>query len=625
MPTQQKDPVRAPESRPDDKSQRRQREQASRVRRMNWIKFRAHLECANVHIGLKISQQLTRFKTWAKGRPEAGQIGEFLYSVGFAGEYSVLSLGRAIRNQSMEMCHWLWNHLLRGWTALHNVGVDICEDITAPFKRFAQGMRNIRAFVKEEKERSTTADAAKQGIGYFFRGLKLYAPLARRGMSYLMPVVALGIFIYTVSTVLGYNYVLAVEVNGDVVGYVQSENIFDDAKADLSQRIQDASGTGENWEIHPRYTIAVSDDVLDESAMVDAILAHSSDQIRDATALYVDGRLAAVTTEGDKLRKELQSMLDEFKIPDKPQVIPEFQQQVETVDGVYFTNSIDEYNNISQMLHGEVEGEVYDQVKNGDSPSLIASRNDLTTQQLYDMNGGEDAVNAKMFPGEQMLVKQQVKFLTVQTVETITDTRPIKFQTVEEKDDSMAFGSRKTVVEGVDGVEEYTINRYTRNGVVWDEPVESHVIAEPVTAVIKVGTKLPNGLSANTGSGELWWPVPNYTYVSRWMSGYHTGTDICAPYGSPIIASDSGRVITATYHFSYGNYVVIDHGNGYRTLYAHASQLLVSPGQGVEQGQIIARVGSTGNSTGNHCHYELYRNGVRFGAQSLWGGGRRPV
>lgn len=625
MPTQQKDPVRAPQSQPDDKSQRRQREQASRIRRMNWIKRRAGFECSLVHRSLRFSQKLDRLKAWAKGRPEAGQLGEFLYSMGFGGEYTVLRAGRAIHRKGVQLGTWLGDHLIRIWHVLHRAAADAWVDITAPFKRFAQGLRNIRTFMKEEKERSSTAGAAKQGVGYFFRGLKLYAPLARRGLAYLMPVAALGVFVYTVSTVLNYNYVLAVEVNGDIVGYVQSESVFDEAKDDLTQRIQDASGADADWDIQPRYTIAVSDDVLGESAMVDAILAHSSDQIQDATALYVDGRLAAVTTEGDRLREELQSMLDEFKIPDKPEVVPEFQQHVETVQGVYFTDSIDDYSNISQMLHGEVEGEVFDQVRTGDSPSLIASRNDLTTQQLYDMNGGQDAVNNKMFPGEQLLVKQQVKFLTVQTVETITDTRPIKFETVEEKDDSMPFGSRKTVTEGVDGVEEYTINRYTRNGVVWDEPVESHVVTEPVTAVIKVGTKLPNGLSVSTGSGDLWWPVPNYTYVSRWMSSYHTGTDICAPYGSPIIASDSGRVVTATYHYSYGNYVVIDHGNGYRTLYAHASQLLVSPGQGVEQGQIIARVGSTGNSTGNHCHFELFRNGVRFGAQTLWGGGRRPV
>lgn len=99
------------------------------------------------------------------------------------------------------------------------------------------------------------------------------------------------------------------------------------------------------------------------------------------------------------------------------------------------------------------------------------------------------------------------------------------------------------------------------------------------------------------------------------MSSYHKGADICAPYGTPIYAADSGVVTTAGYHYSYGNYVIINHGNGYRTLYAHASRLNVHVGQAVSQGDVIAYVGSTGNSSGNHCHFEVYVNGVRRSAR----------
>ena len=88
----------------------------------------------------------------------------------------------------------------------------------------------------------------------------------------------------------------------------------------------------------------------------------------------------------------------------------------------------------------------------------------------------------------------------------------------------------------------------------------------------------------------------------------------------PIIASDSGVVVTATYHWSYGNYVVIDHGNGWRTLYGHMSSIAVSSGQGVARGQVIGYIGSTGNSTGNHCHFEMYQNGVRVSARNFFGG-----
>ncbi|MFR3227368.1 MAG: M23 family metallopeptidase, partial [Blautia massiliensis (ex Durand et al. 2017)] len=110
------------------------------------------------------------------------------------------------------------------------------------------------------------------------------------------------------------------------------------------------------------------------------------------------------------------------------------------------------------------------------------------------------------------------------------------------------------------------------------------------------------------------------TYVSRWMSSGHRGADICAPYGVPVLASDSGTVVAAGWHWSYGNYVEIDHGNGYTTLYGHMSRIVVAQGQAVTQGQKIGEVGSTGNSTGNHCHFEMTYNGSLFSAYTLFPG-----
>ena len=104
------------------------------------------------------------------------------------------------------------------------------------------------------------------------------------------------------------------------------------------------------------------------------------------------------------------------------------------------------------------------------------------------------------------------------------------------------------------------------------------------------------------------------------MSSTHKGVDIRANYGASIIASDGGVVTTAGWHYSYGNYVIINHGGGRQTLYAHASSLAVHVGQAVSQGQVIAYVGSTGNSTGNHCHFEMFENGVRISAKKYFAG-----
>ena len=120
-------------------------------------------------------------------------------------------------------------------------------------------------------------------------------------------------------------------------------------------------------------------------------------------------------------------------------------------------------------------------------------------------------------------------------------------------------------------------------------------------------------------SGRMLWPVPGHymlsdTFRARYnpVNGrreFHTGIDIPVPTGSPILAADSGVVIRAGWVNGYGYTVIIDHGNGVSTLYGHNSRLVVSTGQYVEKGQQISRAGSTGNSTGPHCHFEIRVNG----------------
>ncbi len=121
--------------------------------------------------------------------------------------------------------------------------------------------------------------------------------------------------------------------------------------------------------------------------------------------------------------------------------------------------------------------------------------------------------------------------------------------------------------------------------------------------------------------GTLQWPVPlDYTKVTSgfaWRTSpitgrkeLHNGIDIPAPLGTSVYAANTGTVVIATWHYSYGNYIMIDHGGGIMTLYAHNSQLLVSVGDKVKKGQVIAKVGSTGDSTGNHCHFSVRKNGA---------------
>ncbi len=163
-----------------------------------------------------------------------------------------------------------------------------------------------------------------------------------------------------------------------------------------------------------------------------------------------------------------------------------------------------------------------------------------------------------------------------------------------------------------------------RETVVWQvpKPVEVRRTTQGVR-VYRVG-KCGEVAIPPLGTGSFIYPA-NRRYLSGYDFGrYHPGLDFAGRLGEPIYASDAGTVIYAGYSLNaagvpvgYGQYVVLDHGNGYQTLYAHASQLYVSCGQQVAKGAVIAAIGSVGRSTGPHLHYEIRYNGVAVNPWNL--------
>ena len=163
------------------------------------------------------------------------------------------------------------------------------------------------------------------------------------------------------------------------------------------------------------------------------------------------------------------------------------------------------------------------------------------------------------------------------------------------------------------------------------EEVES-LIAQATAAASRSSSVTSSGSSSGnvtyTG-GKFAWPVPGRSYISSGYgyrarpigsgSEFHTGYDIPASYGANIVAAEAGTVIYASYMNGYGYTVMIDHGGGLVTLYGHNSKLTVSKGDTVSRGQTIAKAGSTGNSTGPHCHFEVRKNGSHTSPQPYLG------
>lgn len=139
------------------------------------------------------------------------------------------------------------------------------------------------------------------------------------------------------------------------------------------------------------------------------------------------------------------------------------------------------------------------------------------------------------------------------------------------------------------------------------------------------------GVTFTYTGGQLGWPLSGYSRISSGYSGrihpvsgkwqsQHAGIDIPAPRGTPVLAAEDGVVISTGYMGGYGYTVIVDHGGGLSTLYAHNSALSVSKGQTVSRGQKVAEVGSTGTSTGNHCHFEVRVNGSHTNPLPYLGG-----
>ena len=151
---------------------------------------------------------------------------------------------------------------------------------------------------------------------------------------------------------------------------------------------------------------------------------------------------------------------------------------------------------------------------------------------------------------------------------------------------------------------------------------EQKAVVEAMEAAILAEKKrlIEENKSAVTyDGGQFAWPAPKYvrisddygnrTHPTLGVQQFHNGIDMAAPGGSPILAAYDGEVVAADYSATMGNYVMINHGDGLITIYMHASSLLVSKGQMVVRGEEIAKVGTTGRSTGNHLHFSVRKDG----------------
>lgn len=562
--------------------------------------------------------------------PRVHAIGDALYLIGFWFEYFLIcaarGVGKTVRAVVLQAGRLLILILRPFLLGL----ITLCSDLTAPFRRMSSGMRHMRELAQALPEESSR-EIRRERFRYFRRGARLYFPLVLNALAYLLPVAALAGFAYIVQDRMNVNYVLEVMVNGEPVGSVASEQVFESARDDVQGRIQTVQDSDQDaratmaavtqLELDPTYTLAIGGDVMNEMEVANAILSASGGAIGEATAVYIDGSLQFVTQDGDHLRSYLESVKQPYEDASDPNVRVSFVHDISLVDGLYLQASMVSYSDILSVLNEGGGARTYTAAE-GDTVQTVLDATGVAWDSLAALNPDLTGTDQELAGGTEVITGvQSPDLLQVKVIRRESYTSEIPYDTVETQSSEYDFGETVVTSAGQNGLQEITQDITYIDGVQTEiSTVSVETLQEPVSEYVTKGTHLKSGMTANYGSGEWMWPVPQYTYVSRWMSSFHKGADICAAYGTPIYASDSGVVVTAGYHYSYGNYVVIDHGNGWTTLYGHMSALGCSSGQAVERGEVIGYVGSTGNSTGNHCHFEMHHNGTLVSARNFFGG-----
>jgi len=262
---------------------------------------------------------------------------------------------------------------------------------------------------------------------------------------------------------------------------------------------------------------------------------------------------------------------------------------------------------ITLILTGNREPKTY-VVQGGDTVWDIAIENDLSPYELMEMNPG---VENKISIGQTLNLYQVNPYVTVKTKEVVTATEKIEYRVQYENTTNLYKGQSQVKVAGNYGAKIVVAELVKENGVVVSSnTLSEEITAEPLTQVTILGTKT---IPIKTGSGQLGVPVTNIEISSAYGSRggtRHYGVDLRMPKGSSIMAADGGTVTKACYAGSYGNLIIINHGNGIETYYSHCDTMCVSIGQDVTKGQVIGTVGSTGNATGNHLHFEVRLDGV---------------
>lgn len=510
------------------------------------------------------------------------------------------------------------------------------------FGKASGAFRNFRASVKCNGLLSAVRQELKDAFGSAKRNMSVFGTI----VNHLVPVAAIVLLVSVVYRTASTSYGISVEYNGKELGVVADESVINDAQQVIADK---ACYYDTEDEIYVTASLSIKplsgyEEVMDEVALatkmeeeipeidfsaaaepaeaaVEAEPTAAEQELEGkvrAYAVTIDGEYIGAVSDTSDIAQFIEDEKDEYLTDDV--VAVSFDKDVEFDYEKYVDpDEVIDQQNVIDKLTSIVSEPVYYEVQAGDSPWNIARDHDMDLDELkncfitFDGKQIEDITEYCPI-GATIQLSAEVPYLQTLVTKKVTYTDVVDYEIIKTEDPDMYKGDSVVDVKGVEGEAEVTALITYKNDVqISKEVLERTIIREPVAKEMRVGTrKTTTEVSTGSGgSGTYFWPVGG-GYISDTFGGSrgHKGLDIAAPYGTPIYAAESGTVIKAGNKYDgYGNCVNISHADGNVTVYAHMSSIAINYGDYVVKGQLIGYVGSTGYSTGNHCHFEVRTNG----------------
>ena len=455
---------------------------------------------------------------------------------------------------------------------------------------------------------------------YIAKAFRRHGHFFRTAFNTVLPVLMAAVLIWELHTWSGMTYALRVDYGGETVGYISNESVFLQARNLASEKLSVGLSENERADIletpHYELSLVSVNKLIDTAILSDNLIRASDADITNACGVFIDGEfLCSVKNENDA-RSVFNTVLDKAK--GKSDATAGFVESVDYVQGLYpdTSNTMWDAEKLAQKLGGVKKEAQYYVAQPGDSFSRIASINGLTVSELKALN---PELGDTILVGSRLLVAEAVNYVTPKLTVTKVLTEEVDYKTETSYNSKLFSGDRRILRQGHKGVDQVTISVTTVDGVVVEQTeIDRVTLTAPVTEKVEIGTASAGsaGYFGGTYSARgFMWPCPSARMISQYFGhNGHKGLDITTggAMGRPIVAAATGVVeIAGSTGNSYGQQVLINHGNGIKTRYAHCvtGSIRVRVGQQVTAGQQIASIGSTGNSTGPHLHFEVIVNG----------------